>query len=80
MTNRNTTIQQDPGLRCPDCTFNIQVDITMLLSGRPIACPRCGLRLSIDRRHSQEGLNALGALQKGMAEVKQKEQQARAFE
>ena len=57
--SKGAEIKHVPGLDCPQCGFRIQVSIPMLLSGEPIICPACGLKLSADQEKSQACLNEL---------------------
>jgi DNA-directed RNA polymerase subunit RPC12/RpoP len=52
-------VQKPPGLDCPRCTFRIMISVPMLLSGEPVTCPSCGLRLTVDRQQSQACLDEL---------------------
>ena len=56
-------VSHEPGLSCPKCRFRIQIGIPMLLSGQPVICPKCFLRLDVDREQSKESLQALEKLQ-----------------
>ena len=58
-----------PGLPCPECGFHIQVSIEMLLSGKPIWCTACGLKLEVDWEASSNTLKSLEQLQKGLREA-----------
>jgi hypothetical protein len=53
---------RQPGLTCPKCSYRIQITIPMLLSGQPVICSQCFLRLDIDRSSSKESLLALEKL------------------
>ncbi len=66
MSTNNTYIQQNPGLKCPRCEFNIQMDIAASLSCAPIICPLCALNLAINHGASEEGLTALYYLKNGL--------------
>lgn len=48
-----------PGLDCPKCGFRITISMQMLLSGEPVYCPACQLKLSVDREQSQPCLDEL---------------------
>lgn len=47
------------GMECPVCVGFIPVDIEQLLYDGVIACPNCGLRLTVNRQQSQAAMNAL---------------------
>ncbi len=58
-----------PGVPCPDCNFRIPVTIPMLLMNDAIFCNSCGLKLSIDREQSEEGLKLLQNLNEAVEKV-----------
>ena len=58
----NSSGQQPPGLTCPECGCHIPTTIEMLLKNAAVFCGNCGLRLSIDREESKEGLDQLRKL------------------
>lgn len=51
--------QKAPGLDCPQCGFRIMISVPMLLSGGPIFCPACSLKLTVDQEQSRACLNEL---------------------
>lgn len=57
-----TTSTTAPGLQCPECGFHIEVTISMLLNNAAVFCSSCGLKLTIDRDESREGLDQLKKL------------------
>ena len=59
----STLAQQQPGLNCPNCTFRIQVDMSVLLSGEPIVCNACGLKLTVEKEQSKACLTELKKVQ-----------------
>lgn len=50
--SEETLISKQPGLVCPQCSHKIQVSIDMLLSGAPIECPSCQLKLNVNKEES----------------------------
>jgi DNA-directed RNA polymerase subunit RPC12/RpoP len=56
---REIPVQKAPGLDCPQCGFRIMISVPMLLSGGPIFCPACSLKLTIDQEQSRACLNEL---------------------
>lgn len=63
-------VSREPGLSCPRCSFRIPIAIPMLLSGQPIICPRCFLRLNVDREKSGDSLHALEKLESDFARAR----------
>jgi transcription elongation factor Elf1 len=61
--------QKPPGLDCPKCRFRMPVSIQMLLSGQPVVCPSCGLRLTIERERSKACLDELRKVHDAVARV-----------
>lgn len=59
----NAQVSGQPGLTCPRCREKFPISIPMLLSGQPIFCPHCLLRLDVDKAKSEQSLKALGKLQ-----------------
>ena len=55
-------ISHQPGLVCPECNFKMPISIDMLLSGSPIECPSCGLKLSVEQEASKPILDRLRKL------------------
>ncbi len=51
-----------PGVQCPRCQTRFEVQIPVLLSGMPLACPACGLELRVNREKSNDSLAALEKL------------------
>jgi hypothetical protein len=58
-TAKETAAQKPPGLDCPQCGFRIMISVPMLLSGGPIFCPACSLKLTVDQDQSRACLNEL---------------------
>jgi len=58
-----------PGFNCPECSYFIPIDLTILLSSNPIRCPACLLELHLNREESQEGLAAIQKIADAMAHV-----------
>ncbi|BDD06128.1 hypothetical protein [Aureibacter tunicatorum] len=51
--------QNNPGLKCPQCDFNIKFTMESLLQLRAIECPSCGLTMDMNvpkgmKEHIQE--------------------------
>ena len=59
----NATVSQQPGLNCPKCAFKIPITIPMLLSGQPVYCTNCFLKLEVDQEKSGESISVLQKLQ-----------------
>lgn len=64
-----TPISNKPGLVCPECQFKMIISIEMLLSGEPIECPSCQLRLSVDKEESKPVLDRLRKLDEVVKEA-----------
>lgn len=47
-------ISQTTGLTCPKCSGFIPLTLEKLLKDHVFICPHCGLRLSIDRKQSDQ--------------------------
>ena len=62
-------VQKPQGLDCPRCNFRITISVPMLLSGEPIACLSCGLKLTVERDQSQACLNELQKVYKAVQRV-----------
>jgi DNA-directed RNA polymerase subunit RPC12/RpoP len=56
---QQTQPPKPPGLDCPTCGFRIIISVPMLLSGQPIVCPSCRLKLSVEREQSKACLTEL---------------------
>ena len=70
MQSEQNVLGQPPGVNCPECGFNIQVTISILLNNSAIFCSNCGLKLTIDRQESNKSLDQLRKLN---AEIKKAE-------
>ena len=57
-----TEISRKPGLSCPRCEARMPISIPMLLSGEPIYCPDCKLKIEVDRDKSSKTLGSLEKL------------------
>ncbi|MFP5270678.1 hypothetical protein [Coleofasciculus sp.] len=73
----NTQTQSAPGLPCPECNFRIPMYIELLLSGSPIHCPACGLKLTVDREKSSESIAALEKLDLGLKQAQERIDEAK---
>ena len=62
----SVTPHRKPGLKCPRCQFLIEISIPMLLSGQPIFCNQCYLRLSVDQKKSKDALKSVHQLDLGL--------------
>lgn len=52
--------QQRPvGLNCPQCDTFIETSIFQLITASALVCPKCKLRLNIDRIKSRKAFEAL---------------------
>lgn len=54
---------QKAGLKCPQCDTFIETSIFQLLTTNALICPKCHLRLSIDRIKSKSAFDALRKVQ-----------------
>jgi DNA-directed RNA polymerase subunit RPC12/RpoP len=52
-------ISKLPGLDCPSCGFRMIISVPMLLSGEPVICPSCRLKLTVEREQSKACLTEL---------------------
>lgn len=66
--------QQKAGLKCPQCDTFIETSIFQLLTAGALFCPRCGLRLVIDRMKSRQAFEALRKVQAAVDNLKEKQQ------
>lgn len=64
-------VQRTPGLTCPQCYYRIEVSISMLLSGGPIVCTACGLKLAVEEEQSRGCLNELRKVNEAIANVEE---------
>lgn len=55
----NPNIQGKPGLKCPRCGSFIETSMEQIITGTPLFCPKCHLKLSIDMTKSREAIDAL---------------------
>ena len=53
---------RNPALTCPRCGFRILMTIELLLSGNPIHCQQCALKLTVDQAASETSLGELRKL------------------
>ena len=67
MANQNNN--HAPGVPCPQCKNRIPVSIPILLAHSAIFCNNCGIKLTIDKENSQDGLEQLEKLHKAMENV-----------
>lgn len=51
------------GLKCPQCDTFIETSIFQLLTTNALVCPKCHLRLNIDRMKSKGAFDALRKVQ-----------------
>ncbi len=72
----NQQNQQTPGLDCPECGHRIPTSIPILLSGRPLFCGGCGLKLEIDMQKSSYVLDKLQDLQDNLIKAENLAKQA----
>lgn len=61
------------GLNCPVCRTFIPVDMFDLLHKNDIACPGCGLRLTINKTQSKQALDALAKVEQAVRKVRETE-------
>ena len=47
------------GLPCPECGAHIEVSVQALIAHRPLICPGCGLRLTLEEEGSRAAIAAL---------------------
>lgn len=66
-----STVYKKPGLQCPRCQFLIEISLPMLLSGQPIFCNQCYLRLNIDQGKSKQALDAVHKLNLGLKKAEE---------
>jgi len=69
-----TPIKQNPGLDCPQCGVRISISIPMLLSGEPIYCATCNLKLTLDQDKSAGCLAELHKVQEAIHRAEQASQ------
>ncbi|WP_436515331.1 hypothetical protein [Ekhidna sp. To15] len=60
--DKEVLISHRPGLVCPECGYKIPVNVDMLLSGSPIECPSCTLKLNVEQEQSKPVLDRLRKL------------------
>lgn len=65
--------QRVGGMYCPDCRGFIPVGIEQLLYDGGVACPRCGLALTIDQARSKQALDALAKVELAVRKVRETE-------
>jgi transcription elongation factor Elf1 len=59
------------GFPCPRCAEAIRVDVARLLSGAPVYCGACGLRLEVDTAASGASLEAAREYQRAIASARE---------
>lgn len=64
--------QQRVGLKCPQCGEFIESSVFQLLTASALECPKCHLRLKIDRMKSQKAFEALRKVQAAQQNVERK--------
>lgn len=58
-----------PGFDCPRCSYRIPTTMAMLLSGQPIHCTACGLKISVEQEQSKDCLNEVKKLYEAVKKV-----------
>lgn len=58
----NARFAQPTGMGCPQCKGFIPINIIQLLTSNFICCPKCGLKLTIDRPNCTKAMEALAKL------------------
>jgi uncharacterized paraquat-inducible protein A len=53
------TLNEPAGLPCPQCGFSIRIGMRDLLHSHSVECPKCLLRLEVDREKSARSLELL---------------------
>ncbi len=71
-TANNTQPQQRTGLACPQCGEFIETTILQLLTSHALVCPKCRLRLNIDKQKSKQAFNALRKVEAAQRNVEEK--------
>lgn len=64
--------QQKAGLKCPQCGTFIETSIFQLLTTNALVCPKCHLRLNIDRMKSRNAFDALRKVQMAKDDLERK--------
>lgn len=64
--------QQRTGLNCPQCGEFIETSILQLLTSHALVCPRCRLRLNIDRNKSRQAFEALRKVEAAQKNLEEK--------
>lgn len=57
--NSNTV----PGIKCPQCGGFIPTTIMQIITGNPIVCPHCHLKIIIERGKTSNAIEALKKVQ-----------------
>jgi uncharacterized paraquat-inducible protein A len=60
--NGMQTLNETPGMPCPQCAFPIRIGMREFLHARYVECPRCLLRLEVDREKSARSIELLQSL------------------
>lgn len=60
------------GLKCPQCSTFIETSILQLLTTNALICPKCHLRLNIDRMKSKGAFDALRKVQLAQENLERK--------
>ena len=68
-----SSAQRPSGMSCPVCNGFIPISIFQLLHDGAIACPHCGLSLTINRSLSQPAIDALKKVEKATDQVRKTE-------
>lgn len=63
------TPEKIPGIDCPRCGKFIQISIMELLTAHNVRCPHCQLQLTIDRKQSENALQALRKVEEARLNV-----------
>ena len=76
MTNNGNQNNPQPerkaGLKCPQCGEFIETTIFELLTTNALVCPKCHLRLNIDKIKSSKAFDALRKVNTAQDEVARK--------
>jgi transcription elongation factor Elf1 len=68
------------GFPCPECPSTIRPSMPQLVSGAPIYCSGCGLKLQVDLRASAASLKELEAFNKQQEKAQALRKQATRFD
>lgn len=64
--------QQRVGLNCPQCGTFIETTMLQLITANALICPKCRLRLNIDRMKSRQAIEALRKVQAAQKNLDEK--------